>query len=204
LLDSFLLSITDTCSSIASVTFVPTHISFGKSQPWVPTSPNARLSRATSRRRAGASDTSIRSVRSFGGPEPVLAYLLRYTHRVAISNRRLIAFDQNGLTFSYKEGAFPCRRQHHGKRAVYPKSIFRRCHDIAETYRRIGTVKTRHPFIGRKTSPRRYLVREIFANVVLPAPRKAVNQVDCWHIAIPENGTIRDIAFLELALLKVC
>jgi hypothetical protein len=32
----------------------------------------------------------------FGGPEAVLAYLARYTHRVAISNRRLIAFDHNG------------------------------------------------------------------------------------------------------------
>ena len=30
----------------------------------------------------------------FGGPEAVLAYLSRYTHRVAISNRRLIAFDE--------------------------------------------------------------------------------------------------------------
>jgi putative transposase/transposase-like zinc-binding protein len=39
----------------------------------------------------------------FGGPEAVLAYLSRYTHRVAISNRRLIAFDENGVTFSYKD-----------------------------------------------------------------------------------------------------
>ena len=39
----------------------------------------------------------------FGGPEAVLAYLSRYTHRVAISNRRLIAFDQNGVTFKYKD-----------------------------------------------------------------------------------------------------
>jgi hypothetical protein len=39
----------------------------------------------------------------FGGPEAVLAYLSRYTHRVAISNRRLIAFDENGITFSYKD-----------------------------------------------------------------------------------------------------
>jgi hypothetical protein len=39
----------------------------------------------------------------FGGPAAVLAYLSRYTHRVAISNRRLIAFDQNGVTFSYKD-----------------------------------------------------------------------------------------------------
>jgi Putative transposase len=39
----------------------------------------------------------------FGGPEVVLAYLSRYTHRVAISNRRLIAFDETGVTFRYKD-----------------------------------------------------------------------------------------------------
>jgi len=39
----------------------------------------------------------------FAGPEAVLAYLSRYTHRVAISNRRLIAFDNNGVTFRYKD-----------------------------------------------------------------------------------------------------
>ena len=38
--------------------------------------------------------------RPFGGPEAVLAYLSRYTHRVAISNSRLIAFDDNGVTFN--------------------------------------------------------------------------------------------------------
>jgi len=39
----------------------------------------------------------------FGGPKAVLAYLSRYTHRVAISNRRLIACDERGVTFSYKD-----------------------------------------------------------------------------------------------------
>jgi hypothetical protein len=39
----------------------------------------------------------------FGGPEAVLAYLSRYTHRVAISNRRLIAFDERGVTLRYKD-----------------------------------------------------------------------------------------------------
>jgi Putative transposase/Transposase zinc-binding domain len=39
----------------------------------------------------------------FGGPKAVLAYLSRYTHRIAISNSRLIAFDQNGVTFKYKD-----------------------------------------------------------------------------------------------------
>ncbi|TIP52146.1 MAG: IS91 family transposase, partial [Mesorhizobium sp.] len=39
----------------------------------------------------------------FAGPEAVLAYLSRYTHRVAISNRRLIAFEEAGVTFRYKD-----------------------------------------------------------------------------------------------------
>ncbi|MFA7416524.1 MAG: IS91 family transposase [Rhizobium sp.] len=39
----------------------------------------------------------------FAGPEAVLAYLSRYTHRVAISNSRLIAFDETDVTFRYKE-----------------------------------------------------------------------------------------------------
>ncbi|WP_434053115.1 MAG: IS91 family transposase [Roseibium sp.] len=39
----------------------------------------------------------------FAGPEAVLAYLARYTHRVAISNRRLIGFDENEVTFRYKD-----------------------------------------------------------------------------------------------------
>jgi hypothetical protein len=37
--------------------------------------------------------------RPFGGPEAVLAYLSRYTHRVAIANSRLVALDDAGVTF---------------------------------------------------------------------------------------------------------
>ena len=39
----------------------------------------------------------------FSGPEAVLAYLSRYTHRVAISNSRLISFDKAGVAFRYKD-----------------------------------------------------------------------------------------------------
>jgi len=39
----------------------------------------------------------------FAGPEAVLAYLSRYTHRVAISNRRLLAFDGATVTLVYKD-----------------------------------------------------------------------------------------------------
>jgi hypothetical protein len=41
--------------------------------------------------------------RPFAGPEDVLAYLSRYTHRVAISNSRLVAHDERGVTFRWKD-----------------------------------------------------------------------------------------------------
>jgi len=41
--------------------------------------------------------------RPFGGPQAVLAYLARYTHRVAISNTRLISCDRAGVAFKYKD-----------------------------------------------------------------------------------------------------
>jgi len=41
--------------------------------------------------------------RPFAGPEAVLAYLSRYTHRVAIANSRLISCDDNGVTFKWKD-----------------------------------------------------------------------------------------------------
>jgi hypothetical protein len=49
--------------------------------------------------------------RPFAGPEAVLAYLSRYTHRVAISNSRLIAHDDRGVTFRWKD-----YREHGGTR----------------------------------------------------------------------------------------
>ncbi len=49
------------------------------------------------------SEWVVYAKRPFAGPEAVLAYLSRYTHRVAISNRRLIAADESGITFTYKD-----------------------------------------------------------------------------------------------------
>jgi hypothetical protein len=45
----------------------------------------------------------VYSKRPFGGPEAVLAYLSRYTHRVAIANSRLVALDDTGVTFKWKD-----------------------------------------------------------------------------------------------------
>ena len=45
----------------------------------------------------------VHAKRPFAGPEQVLAYLARYTHRVAISNARLVRADGASVTFTYKD-----------------------------------------------------------------------------------------------------
>jgi hypothetical protein len=50
-----------------------------------------------------SSDWVVYAKRPFGGPTEVLRYLARYTHRVAISNRRLISLDHRGVSFAWKD-----------------------------------------------------------------------------------------------------
>ena len=50
--------------------------------------------------------------RPFAGPEAVLAYLSRYTHRVVISNSRLLAMDERGVTFRWKDYRAKGRTRH--------------------------------------------------------------------------------------------
>jgi hypothetical protein len=49
------------------------------------------------------SEWVVYAKRPFAGPAAVLAYLSRYTHRVAIANRRLLALDERGVTFRWKD-----------------------------------------------------------------------------------------------------
>jgi hypothetical protein len=55
--------------------------------------------------RAVRQDWVVYAKRPFGGPRQVLKYLARYTHRVAISNRRLRALRQGQVTFRWKDYA---------------------------------------------------------------------------------------------------
>ena len=61
-------------------------------------------------RRAAARDFVVYSKPPMAGPEQVLHYLGRYTHRIAISNERLLAHSDGEVTFSYKD------RKHAGRR----------------------------------------------------------------------------------------
>lgn len=58
------------------------------------------------------SEWVVYAKRPFAGPAAVLAYLSRYTHRVAISNRRLVALDERGVTFRWKDYRLSGRTRH--------------------------------------------------------------------------------------------
>ena len=55
--------------------------------------------------KAGRVEWVVYAKRPFGGPEQVLKYLARYTHRVAISNRRLLSMEDGRVTFEWKDYA---------------------------------------------------------------------------------------------------
>ena len=55
--------------------------------------------------------------RLFGGPDAVLAYLSRYTHRIAIANSRLVAFDGERVTFKWKD--YRAKRDARYKQTAY-------------------------------------------------------------------------------------
>lgn len=62
-------------------------------------------------------DWVVYAKRPFGGPEQVLSYLGRYTHRVGISNQRLVSLDEQGVCFRTKGG---------GKLTLLPQEFIRR------------------------------------------------------------------------------
>jgi len=63
--------------------------------------------------------------RPFAGPQAVLAYLSRYTHRVAISNSRLLALDEHGVTFRWKDYRAKGKSRHKAM-TLAPEEFMRR------------------------------------------------------------------------------
>src|SRR5262249_58279639 len=62
-------------------------------------------------------DWVVYAKRPFGGPEYVLQYLGRYTHRVAISNHRLVSFTEGMVTFRWRDSA------HHNEQKLLTLSL---------------------------------------------------------------------------------
>ena len=103
--------------------------------------------------------------RPFAGPEAVLAYLSRYTHRVAIANSRLLALDEQGVTFKWKDYRAKGRYRHKTMTLapnefmrrfllhVLPAGLHRIRHYglIANTTRRDNLARTRKLLMNDKT-----------------------------------------------------
>ena len=105
--------------------------------------------------------------RPFGGPEDVLRYLARYTHRVAISNRRLISLDDKGVTFKWKDYRLEGSERYNKVMTLDTHDFIRRflMHVLPSGFHRIRyygflTSKTRAKNIAR--------IRELLAVPLIP------------------------------------
>src|SRR3954471_4486165 len=111
--------------------------------------------------------------RPFAGPAAVLAYLSRYTHRVAISNRRLIAADSHGVTFTYKDYRREGRDRYRTM-TLSPHEFIRRflIHVLPKGFHRI-----RHYGLFASAERQRNIAqtRELLA---VPAPKPEVEDVE--------------------------
>jgi hypothetical protein len=141
---------------------------------------------------------------AFGGPSQVLRYLGRYTHRIAISNHRLLAFDGERVRFRYKDDA------RGGKQRIMTLSA-------SEFLRRFflhvlprGFVRIRHFGLlsNRFRSQRLPLARTLLAldaahPIPQPAPATPAVNAPLWHC--PKCGgpmcVARRLTAAELSLL---
>ena len=111
--------------------------------------------------------------RPFAGPAAVLAYLSRYTHRVALSNRRLIAADSHGVTFTYKDYRREGRDRYRTM-TLSPHEFIRRflIHVLPKGFHRI-----RHYGLFASAERQRNIAqaRQLLA---VPAPKPEVDDVE--------------------------
>ena len=117
-------------------------------------------------RQAAQPEWVVYAKRPFAGPEPVLAYLSRYTHRVALSPRRLLATGDTSVTFAYKDYADASRP----KTMTLPTAEFVRrfaLHVLPERF-----VKIRHYGLlgNRKKEARLARARELLGAAPLAPP----------------------------------
>ena len=137
-------------------------------------------------RRLHRQDWVVYAKPAFGGPRQVLRYLGRYTHRVAISNHRLVSFDGERVTFRWKDYAHgsPTRLM-----TLTATEFLRRffLHVLPK-----GFVRIRHfGFLANRFRAARVkLCRQLLANAPLPSTPTQVPGADAtlWHC--PYCGTV--------------
>lgn len=112
----------------------------------------------------------------FGGPEHVLHYLARYTHRVAISNHRIVAVKDSQVTFRWKDYA------HHNKQRTMTltcEEFLRRFlqHLLPKGFPRIRYFGW---FANRRRSKLLPLCRRLLANLPEQTPATVIRQTAVW------------------------
>ena len=124
--------------------------------------------------------------RPFAGPQAVLAYLSRYTHRVAISNSRLVALDARGVSFRWKDYRAKGRTRHKTM-TLQPQEFMRRflLHVLPRGFHRI-----RHYGLLANGNRRDCLVlarAALHINVDVPASQTPIREpiFTCRHCGRP-------------------
>jgi hypothetical protein len=105
--------------------------------------------------------------RPFGGPEEVLRYLARYTHRVAISNQRLISAEDKGVTFKWKDYRLEGQERYNKVMTLHPHEFIRRflMHVLPAGFHRIRY----YGFLTSQTRARNIArIRELLKNPIIP------------------------------------
>jgi len=124
--------------------------------------------------------------RPFAGPQAVLAYLSRYTHRVAISNSRLVAMDERGVTFGWKDYRAKGRTRHKTM-TLQPQEFMRRflLHVLPTGFHRI-----RHYGLLANGNRRDCLTKaraalQISVETTPDEPATHAPTFTCWHCGRP-------------------
>jgi hypothetical protein len=128
-------------------------------------------------RRLHRNDWVVYAKPAFGGPTQVLRYLGRYTHRIAISNHRLLAFDGERVTFRWKDYAHAGKQR---KMTLLGTEFLRRffLHVLPQ-----GFVRIRHfGFLANRFRGGLLpLCRELLAMAPESAPATTADNSSAWH-----------------------
>jgi hypothetical protein len=137
-------------------------------------------------RRLHRRDWVVYAKPAFGGPQQVLRYLGRYTHRVAISNHRLVSFDGERVAFRWKDYAHGNQQR---QRTLTAAEFLRRffLHVLPK-----GFVRIRHfGFLANRFRAQRLkLCRQLLAPESVPTPPVSVPHADRPIGHCPRCGTI--------------
>ncbi len=148
-------------------------------------------------------DWVVYSKRPFGGPEHALRYLGRYTHRVGISNHRLVSFADNKVTFRWRDSAHKNKKR---LMTLHVEEFLRRflLHVLPK-----GFVRIRHfGFLSTRNRARLLpLCFQLLGEVLEPPTQTTTPQVDHEHETVwlcPEcGGAMHIVERLSAAQLRL-